>query len=919
MARKSKSDSAPSLPVHVISQHTLPPVPGSAGQPYPVLFHPEEKALWLFALGEQQVWRIAADGTGSLVASGAALGLPQGFNFIYIHEARFYYDTARRAPVWLVSTYDSKFGDGLLLGVWKGRSFSVIELKNGIHVASSDSFVFDPARGVLVHFVGQRDMDSKIDDARKQRGGLTVRELGIDGVWRDVGKPIPGAGAYETYAGWDERRKLAVFIDNDTHETWGWDGAKWHKLGRFPTFPWKPWAMTISRRNKGLVYLHAPREHAVYTALLWELGEDGWVSRDARAVEAFGGGAYDSAREESLFYGPWFGPGTVQHTLGRYDGERLVPAGKPVYTFSHGSLGGTPLFFGAREPGHGNYARDVRRPYTAQALAWFKDGALQSAPSSPPVLGIVASAAGVRGVGFTGEVFALSDRGWNLVCKGPKKFADRDSANLGCDNQGRVLLTGGEPTQGTKYLTDAWLFADGKWTEIVAKGSAPVATKAGVGFDPARGVWVVVGGKLKSFQPSLKTYEYDGRKWSAYPTHPTQGKSTIDGESPLVVWDETSAQLFCVASHQYVHLSLFVYRGEGAWERLASLDDLAGSAVAYDDARRTVVAVNREQLAEVAIGPTLDAAVKRSEEKPDAPVKTKAGAKAPPAAKADDTIPSAVWLKLQQGDREEFWFASHKGTTWTVRAGLRGAKPTERTHKLAAAATAKAAYEKAVRAKLEKGYEHAPEKEAAAIIPGKTSHRIKLGKTGEDDFGGLPAGITKDTWPTCADCSRPMMHVLTLHAHEERLPLRKHAALVLFVCSSDGGVCETWDADCGCNAAVLLTAAALRKKALGAAPKGAGGEKAPEVIKARKIAYRPAFEADPEANQNAEDVPAISKVGGYPSWLQGDDTPACETCEKPMRFVAQLNEIDDALNFGGGDGYLFCCSDEHAAKFLWQQ
>ncbi|EYF08830.1 WGR domain-containing protein [Chondromyces apiculatus] len=139
------------------------------------------------------MWRVAEDGSGTLVAQGDALGVPLGFGR-YLHGgSSFHVDTARRTPVWLFSTYDAAFGQGLLLGAWNGQSFAPIPQENGIQVASSDSFVFDPVRGVLVHFAGTRDMDGAIDAQRSARGGLTVRELGADGVWRDVGEPLAGA------------------------------------------------------------------------------------------------------------------------------------------------------------------------------------------------------------------------------------------------------------------------------------------------------------------------------------------------------------------------------------------------------------------------------------------------------------------------------------------------------------------------------------------------------------------------------------------------------------------------------------------------------------------------------------------------------------------------------------------------------
>jgi hypothetical protein len=82
-------------------------------------------------------------------------------------------------------------------------------------------------------------------------------------------------------------------------------------------------------------------------------------------------------------------------------------------------------------------------------------------------------------------------------------------------------------------------------------------------------------------------------------------------------------------------------------------------------------------------------------------------------------------------------------------------------------------------------------------------------------------------------------------------------------------------------------------------------------------ANRERFEEDPESNENPEDVEATSKVGGYPGWLQSADVPACGVCEKEMVFVPQIGELDQNLNFAGGDSYVFRCAEEHEAKLIW--
>jgi len=67
----------------------------------------------------------------------------------------------------------------------------------------------------------------------------------------------------------------------------------------------------------------------------------------------------------------------------------------------------------------------------------------------------------------------------------------------------------------------------------------------------------------------------------------------------------------------------------------------------------------------------------------------------------------------------------------------------------------------------------------------------------------------------------------------------------------------------------------------------------------------------------------LGKLGGEPTWLQGDETPACPACGHDMRFVAQLEEGPDwktAMNFGGGGwAYVFQCAEcESSAAMLWQ-
>src|SRR5690606_16250367 len=73
------------------------------------------------------------------------------------------------------------------------------------------------------------------------------------------------------------------------------------------------------------------------------------------------------------------------------------------------------------------------------------------------------------------------------------------------------------------------------------------------------------------------------------------------------------------------------------------------------------------------------------------------------------------------------------------------------------------------------------------------------------------------------------------------------------------------------------------------------------------------------AKQAAGAGRAMGGLLGEPSWIQMDETPTCNACHQPMRFVAQLEEGPD-MNFGGGCAYIFDCScGTGRGKMVWQQ
>lgn len=213
---------------------------------------------------------------------------------------------------------------------------------------------------------------------------------------------------------------------------------------------------------------------------------------------------------------------------------------------------------------------------------------------------------------------------------------------------------------------------------------------------------------------------------------------------------------------------------------------------------------------------------------------------------------------------------------------------------------------------------HDKAKEEDLVVPSRAAFLMKLSKTGEDQFGGLPKGVRAADWPRCKQCDGHMQFVASFEANPERLPLKSHAAISVFCCNRES-CCETWDAYAGCNHVRLLNADVWAMPAMKKAP-SSNEHPAPEVLSKYKLRYEQVLEFDPCIEGNADFPNEESKLGGYPSWLQGPNEPSCNVCSKPMRFALQIDENTDAdLNFGQGVGYVFICEDEHEARFLWQR
>jgi hypothetical protein len=67
------------------------------------------------------------------------------------------------------------------------------------------------------------------------------------------------------------------------------------------------------------------------------------------------------------------------------------------------------------------------------------------------------------------------------------------------------------------------------------------------------------------------------------------------------------------------------------------------------------------------------------------------------------------------------------------------------------------------------------------------------------------------------------------------------------------------------------------------------------------------------------DVGHRHQLGGSPTWLQGDETPACPECGAKMSFYGQLDSVnDDFVLADCGLVYVFVCFADFRASAVVQ-
>ncbi|MCA6058588.1 hypothetical protein HUF18_02275 [Thalassolituus sp. ST750PaO-4] len=186
----------------------------------------------------------------------------------------------------------------------------------------------------------------------------------------------------------------------------------------------------------------------------------------------------------------------------------------------------------------------------------------------------------------------------------------------------------------------------------------------------------------------------------------------------------------------------------------------------------------------------------------------------------------------------------------------------------------------------------------------------------ETSFGGKPVkNIGEDFhWPKCSCCKLPMQFLAKLRIDEELHQI--------FMCQNDPGMCDDWDANGGGNTVVVIKPFELEfVQELSEGETLRETEHSAKVVSVDGNDYEAARSEWAEKN-GISPREVLDQISGEPSWIQGDETPNCTVCNKPMEFVAQLEQGPDwktEMNFGGGGvAYSFRCTCNGSAKFLWQ-
>lgn len=216
------------------------------------------------------------------------------------------------------------------------------------------------------------------------------------------------------------------------------------------------------------------------------------------------------------------------------------------------------------------------------------------------------------------------------------------------------------------------------------------------------------------------------------------------------------------------------------------------------------------------------------------------------------------------------------------------------------------------------------------VIPAGTVTPITI-----SHFGGRPYAELGENWPICPDCELPLTFICQVNLNEVAPNLFPGIGLFTFFfcwdCFPNGDEGETEDLWVVKFYPHPESSRAMRLKAT---PRNQEPVKPCSFI-SKSVLTAPDWEgmfvwcpeAVDEANKINSDEPWVAydqaleelgcfneiatQVGGYPHWLQAEDTPRCPQSDAPLVLMAQIDsERKAGVTWGdGGSAYLFICPE----------
>jgi uncharacterized protein YwqG len=218
-------------------------------------------------------------------------------------------------------------------------------------------------------------------------------------------------------------------------------------------------------------------------------------------------------------------------------------------------------------------------------------------------------------------------------------------------------------------------------------------------------------------------------------------------------------------------------------------------------------------------------------------------------------------------------------------------------------------------------------------------------------FGGTPSDSSSSDWPVCEQCQAPMQFFLQLDLAalpgEFETPL-KNGFVQLFYCSTDDGMCETWDPFSGTHVIRLVS----QSREI-ARPDSVPELERTSIVGWESFADYPhteeherfgisydynfkqkfvsvkcvdpllAFEKldiDLNVAEQISQAREKDKLGGWPFWVQRAEYPPCPECDAQMELLFQLDSNDN-LDYMFGDvgcAHLTQCRmHPHVLAFGW--